>query len=94
MSNNEAFLDKYVREFKGDFVFEREGIILNATENLLIMKEKVGVMADELLKKANISKKYYTMFLQGSLRDMLSAYIKISLALGLNMSIDFRKKDE
>ena len=89
----ENWLKKKVEEFKDDFEFRLEYIILSITEKISKTMKKKNMSRSQLADRLNVSPPAVTKILNGSSNFTLKTLLSISDALNMEMVIDFHPKD-
>lgn len=89
----ENWLKKKIEEFKDDFEFRLESLILSITETISKSMKQRKISRTQLAERLNVSPPAVTKILNGSSNFTLKTLLSISDALDMDLVIDFIHKD-
>ena len=91
MKAKEWFKSK-IEEFKDDFEFRLEGLILDLTEEISKKMEQKKISKIELAKLLNVKPSYITKILRGYPNFTIKTLLSIADALNQELEINFKEK--
>jgi len=93
MSKNQTMQEWFaaqLEEYREDPEFILEGVLLDLSNRIAIEMEKQGISRSELARRMGKKPPFITRILKGATNLTFSTAVQISVALGLELAIDFK----
>ena len=93
MMKAKIWLQKKIQEFKNDFDYKLESLILDITEKISKRMSEKNINRSKLAGLLDVSPPAVTKILNGNSNFTLKTLLSISNALDLNLNIDFEPRE-